>query len=104
MSCAQPEVDGLPVTALTPDTFAGCDMLEKLTIQQNITALPDGLFAQCSALQEITLTQPDPARLSVGQALLHGAPAFCRIRVPAASYTAYCLNYAWSPYAENFAH
>ena len=98
------EVDGRPVTTLTPDTFAGCSMLEKLTIQQNITALPDGLFAQCSALQEITLTQSDPARLSVGQALLDGAPAFCRIRVPAASYTAYCLNYAWSPYAENFAY
>ena len=98
------EVDGRPVTTLTPDTFAGCDMLEKLTIQQNITALPDGLFAKCSALQEITLTQPDPARLSVGLALLDGAPAFCRIRVPAASYSAYCLSYAWSPYAETFAH
>lgn len=44
-----------------------------------------------------------PARLSVGQALLDGAPAFCRIRVPAASYTSYCLSYAWSPYAETFA-
>ena len=98
------EVDGRPVTALTPDTFAGCGMLEKLTIQQNITALPDGLFAKCSALQEITLTQPDPARLSVGQALFDGAPAFCRIRVPAASYTAYCLSYAWSPYAESITH
>lgn len=98
------EVDGRPVTALTSDTFAGCSMLEKLTIQQNITALPDGLFAQCSALQEITLTQPDPARLSVGQALLDGAPAFCRICVPTASYTAYCLSYAWSPYAEAIAH
>ena len=98
------EVDDRPVTALASDTFAGCSMLEKLTIQQNITALPDGLFAKCPALQEITLTQPDPARLSVGQALLDGAPAFCRIRVPAASYTSYCLNYAWSPYAETFAH
>lgn len=45
-----------------------------------------------------------PARLSVGQALLDGAPAFCRIRVPAASYTSYCLSYAWSPYAETFVH
>lgn len=98
------EVDGRPVTALASDTFAGCSALEKLTIQQNITALPDGLFVQCSALQEITLTQPDPARLSVGQALLDGAPAFCRIRVPAASYTSYCLSYAWSPYAETFTH
>ena len=69
------EVDGRPVTALTSDTFAGCSTLEKLTIQQNITALPDGLFAKCPALQEITLTQPDPARLSVGLALLDGAPA-----------------------------
>lgn len=39
-----------------------------------------------------------------GQALLDGAPAFCRIRVPAASYTSYCTSYAWSPYAETFAH
>ena len=98
------EVDGRPVTALASDTFAGCSTLEKLTIQQNITALPDGLFVQCPALQEITLTQPDPARLSVGQALLDGAPAFCRIRVPAVSYTSYCLSYAWSPYAETFVH
>ncbi|MFQ9763390.1 MAG: hypothetical protein ACLRYE_09190 [Gemmiger formicilis] len=40
----------------------------------------------------------------MGQALLDGAPAFCRIRVPAASYTSYCLSYAWSPYAETFVH
>ena len=24
--------------------------------------------------------------------------------LPAASYTSYCLSYAWSPYAETFAH
>lgn len=93
------EVDGISVTSLTADTFAGCDMLEELTIQRNITALPDALFAQCPALQTVTLTQPDPARLSVGQGLLDHAPAACRIRVPEGSYTAYCLNYSWSAYA-----
>ena len=97
------EVDGLPVTALTADTFAGCETLEDLTIQQNITALPDALFSQCPALQTVTLTQPEPALLSVGQGLLDGAPVSCRICVPDGSYTAYCLNYSWSSYADAIA-
>lgn len=92
-------VDGTPVTALSAATFAGCDKLEEITIQQNIAALPDGLFAECPALRTVTLTQPDPARLQVGQALLDGAPAACRITVPQGSYTDYCLSYAWSAYA-----
>ena len=94
------EVDGTPVTALTADTLTGCDKLEKLTIQQNITALPDTLFTSCPALRTVTLTQPDPARLAVGQNLLAGAPAALRLQVPDGSYTAYCLSYAWSAYAE----
>ena len=94
------EVDGTPVTALTADTLTGCDKLEKLTIQQNITALPDTLFTSCPALRTVTLTQPDPARLAVGENLLAGAPAALRLQVPDGSYTAYCLSYAWSAYAE----
>lgn len=92
------------MTALAADTFAGCSTLEKSDDTAKYHGASGWTFCQMPALQEITLTQPDPARLSVGQALLDGAPAFCRIRVPAASYTSYCLSYAWSPYAETFAH
>lgn len=93
------EVDGTPVTALDADTFKGCTALTEVTIQRNIRTLPDGLFASCPALRSVTLTQPDPARVQVGAALLAGAPDDCRIHVPEGSYTAYCLNYSWSGYA-----
>ena len=84
------------------ETFRGCTALEEVTIQSTVTALPDGLFADCPALHTIILTQPDPARLQVGQDLLAGAPAACRIQLPDGSYTAYCLQYSWSAYADRF--
>ena len=93
------EVDGQPVTQLSAATFVGCDNLQEVTIQRNITALPDGLFAACPALRAVHLTEPDPARLAVGQGLLDGAPQGCAITVPDGSYTDYCLNYSWSAYA-----
>ena len=93
------EINGCPVTALTADTFAGANRLQSITIQQNITALPDGLFAQNPALTAVYLQQTDPTRLHAGTELLRGAPEACVICVPADSYTAYCLDYTWAPYA-----
>ena len=69
------EINGRVVTRLCAETFRGCTALEEVTIQSAVTALPDGLFADCPALHTIILTQPDPARLQVGQDLLAGAPA-----------------------------
>ena len=96
------EINGRAVTRLCAETFRGCTALEEVTIQSTVTALPDGLFADCPALHIIILTQPDPARLQVGQDLLTGAPAACRIQLPNGSYTAYCLQYSWSAYADRF--
>lgn len=93
------EIDGTAVASISPQTFAGCSLLQSVTIQQNITALPDGLFAACPALQSISIQQPDPTRLLVGADLLAGAPSGCTIHVPQGSYTDYCLNYSWSVYA-----
>lgn len=96
------EINGRAVTRLCAETFRGCTALEEVTIQSAVTALPDGLFADCPALRTVILTQPDPARLQVGQDLLAGAPAACRIQLPDGSYTAYCLQYSWSAYADRF--
>ena len=96
------EINGRAVTRLCTGTFRGCTALEEVTIQSAVSALPDGLFADCPALHTIILTQPDPARLQVGQDLLADAPAACRIQLPDGSYTAYCLQYSWSAYADRF--
>lgn len=68
------EINGRAVTRLCAGTFRGCTALEEVTIQSAVTALSDGLFADCPALRTVILTQPDPARLQVGQDLLAGAP------------------------------
>lgn len=96
------EINGRAVTRLCAETFRGCTVLEEVTIQSAVTALPDSLFADCPALHTIILTQPDPARLQVGQNLLADAPAACRIQLPDGSYTAYCLQYSWSAYTDRF--
>ena len=45
----------------------------------------------------------DPAVVYVAGAQYKFLSLLCKL-LPAASYTSYCLSYAWSPYAETFAH
>ena len=88
--------DGLPVTAIGTNAFAGSEKLREILIQQNIRAIADGAFSGCAALERIVMEQNAPSACRVGQGLLEGTGA--RIYVPADALSAYRTDYFWSVY------
>lgn len=91
------EIDGLPVTAFTADTFAGCEALREVVVQGNIAHMEDGSFEGCTALERIVLRHDKPQSCTVGQGLLRGTRAL--VEVPAASLAAYTVDYFWAAHA-----
>lgn len=51
--------NGLPVTGIGPDAFAGCDKLTELLIPGNVKAFGEGAFANCPSLRDIFVTDPE---------------------------------------------
>ena len=88
--------NGLPVTAVGANAFAGAEDLAEVRIQQNIRAIADGAFSGCAALERVVLEQDVPSSCRVGQGLLEGTEA--RIYVPADALSAYRTDYFWSVY------
>lgn len=88
--------DGLPVSAIGSNAFAGAEQLREIVIQQNIRAIADGAFEGCAALEHIVLEQDAPSACRVGQGLLEGTNA--RVYVPAEALSAYRTDYFWSVY------
>lgn len=91
-------IDGLPVTSLSPDVFAGNAMLREITLQGNIARIEDGSFAGCTALERIVLTHESPADCPVGGGLLDGTDAM--VYVPQQSLSAWMTNYFWAVHAD----
>ena len=88
--------DGLPVTAIGANAFAGAGNLAEIRIQRSIRAMADGAFSGCTALERIVVEQNSPSACRVGQGLLEGTNA--RIYVPADALSAYRTDYFWSVY------
>ena len=88
--------NGLPVSAIGADVFAGAEQLREIVIQQNIRTITDGAFNGCAALERIILEQDAPSDCRVGQGLLKGTEA--RVYVPAEALSAYRADYFWSVY------
>ena len=88
--------NGLPVTAIGANAFAGAGHLREIVIQQNIRSIGDRAFDGCAALERIVLEQDVPSACRVGQELLEGTGA--RVYVPASALSAYRTDYFWSAY------
>ncbi|MBQ9230899.1 MAG: leucine-rich repeat domain-containing protein [Prevotella sp.] len=43
------------ITAITSNAFAGCSVLETLTIGDNVTSLSDNIFSDCTELRTLTI-------------------------------------------------
>ena len=88
--------NGLPVTVIGTNAFAGAENLTEVRIQQNIRAIADGAFSGCAALERVVLEQGAPSACRVGQGLLEGTGA--KVYVPADALSAYRTDYFWSVY------
>ena len=90
--------NGLPVSAIGTNAFAGTENLREIVIQQNIRTIADGAFDGCAALERVVLEQDAPSACRVGQKLLEGTGA--RVYVPASALSAYRTDYFWSVYSD----
>ena len=88
--------NGLPVSAIGANAFAGAEHLREIVIQRNIRSIGDRAFDGCDLLERIILEQDIPSACRVGQELLEGTRA--RIYVPADALSAYRTDYFWSLY------
>ena len=88
--------NGLPVTAVGANAFAGAEDLREIVIQRNIRSVGDRAFDGCAALERVVLEQDTPSACRVGQLLLEGTQA--RVYVPAEALSAYRTDYFWSVY------
>lgn len=95
--------DGKKVTTLSADAFAGCGMLQELTITDNIGQILDGAFRGAENLTVIHILAGDPGKCTVNNLSMkarEGLPERSRFYVSASAYEAYISNYFWGPYAE----
>ena len=90
--------NGMAVTAIAAEAFAGCGHLQTITIQKNIRSIADGAFAGCDDLQQIVIQSSIPSGCIVGSGLLSGTGA--DILVPADALSDYRTDYFWSLCAE----
>ena len=88
--------NGLPVSAIGANAFAGAEHLREIVIQRNIRYIGDKTFDGCVILERIILEQDTPSACRVGQGLLEGTGA--RVYVPADALSAYRTDYFWSVY------
>ena len=66
-------LNGLPVTSIGADAFAGSDGLTTVTIPTNVTSIGDGAFADCYSLTAITIQTPSSFYSSVAGVLFNKA-------------------------------
>lgn len=88
---------GLPVTAFSPEVFAGADRLQELTLPASIRRIENGSFEGCASLERLVLRQESPNQIAVGDGLLLGTE--CMVIVPADAYGLYQTSYFWSVHA-----
>jgi uncharacterized repeat protein (TIGR02543 family) len=88
--------DGLKV--LTANSFEWCTSLKSVTVPASVTSIENYVFSNCKALEELVmLPVTPPAFISTA---LTSTSAFQRIKVPAASVTAYKAKVGWMAYKD----
>ncbi|MCL1793053.1 MAG: leucine-rich repeat domain-containing protein [Oscillospiraceae bacterium] len=91
--------DGKPVLAVGERAFAGCNMLAKVTIGDNIAQFYDYAFEGCERLEMIMLNMTDASAVAVGNDFLGGARESCRIYLPREAFGNFAVDYFWSRYS-----
>lgn len=95
--CVPSVLGGLPVTAFSPDVFAGHDALQELALPASIRRIENDSFMGCASLKRLVLRQESPNQITVGDGLLRGTD--CMVIVPAEAYALYQTSYFWSVHA-----
>lgn len=90
--------DGKPVLAIGEKAFAGCDMLTKVVIYDNIAQFYDYVFDGCERLETIIFNAVSANAVAVGDNLLGGTKESCNIYLPREGFGNFVADYFWSKY------
>ena len=83
------EIDGLRVSVIGDNAFAGCEHIEIVDIPEGIEALGDGAFADCHSLEEVRI----PASVSrVGQNPFAGCENIIKLSLAEGQTTLALIN------------
>jgi hypothetical protein len=91
--------DGKPVLAIGEKAFAGCNMLTKVVINDNIAQFYDYVFDGCERLEMIIFNAVNANAVAVGDNFLGGVKESCKIYVPRESFGNFVADYFWSKYS-----
>ena len=91
--------DGKPVVAIGEKAFAGCGMLTKVVIYDNIAQLYDYIFDGCERLEMIIFNAIHANTVAVGDNFLGGVKESCKIYLPRESFGNFAADYFWGKYS-----
>lgn len=86
------------VTSIAQQAFSGCTVLKSVPIPSNITSISSNVFQSCYNVTEYIMHKATPPSLS-NTGVFTGINAFCKIRVPKGSLSAYQTATNWATYA-----
>ena len=91
--------DGKLVLAIGEKAFAGCSMLTKVVINDNIAQFYDHVFDGCERLEMIIFNMVNANTIAVGDDFLGGVKESCRIYLTREAFGNFAVDYFWSKYS-----
>ena len=91
--------EGKPVLAIGEKAFAGCGMLTKIIINDNIAQFYDYIFDGCERLEMIIFNAVNANTVAVGDNLLGGVKESCKIYLPREGFGNFAADYFWGKYS-----
>lgn len=92
--------EGKAVIAIKGGAFDGCMALTEITVRDNIAQIMDGAFSGCPALRRVRLEFENADTVTVGEALLDGAPSGLYLYVSESAFPSFAGNYNWYEYSD----
>lgn len=92
--------EGRVVIAIGSGAFSGCSALSQIVINDNISQIMDGAFAGCGSLRRVRLEFENADVVTVGEALLEGAPSGLYLYVSESAFPSFTGNYNWYEYSD----
>ena len=88
------------MTEVPRGLLRGCTELRRVTVQGAVTAVGDGAFSGCPALRRVRLEFENADTVTVGEALLDGAPSGLYLYVSESAFPSFAGNYNWYEYSD----
>ncbi len=89
------EYNGIPVTSIAPDAFAGCTEITSVKIPLNIKKIGAGAFAGCTSLESVSFAVSDKCKVDyIGEGAFLNCTSLTSIIIPRSVKTIEALTFS----------